>query len=79
MNLRRALEEEMAEVPCDICGSQDHDYRHCQAGALPESRTPGILLKGYFVGVCVRLLRRMYLSMYWESFTHLQLMRGWNR
>ena len=42
MNLRRALEEEMAEVPCDICGSQDHDYRHCQAGALPESRTPGI-------------------------------------
>ena len=36
-------------------------------------------LKGYFVGVCVRLLRRMYLSMYWEFFTHLQLMRGWNR
>ena len=36
-------------------------------------------LKGYFVSVCVRLLRRMYLSMYWESFTHLQLMRGWNR
>ena len=23
----------MAEVPCDICGSQDHDYHHCQAGA----------------------------------------------
>ena len=46
MNLRRALEEEMAEVPCDICGSQDHDYRHCQAGALPESRTPGILQSG---------------------------------
>ena len=34
MNLRRA---------CDICGCQDHDYRHCQAGALPESQTPGIL------------------------------------
>ena len=46
MNLRRALEEEMAEVPCDICGSQDHDYRHCQAGALPESQTPGILPSG---------------------------------
>ena len=46
MNLRRALEEEMAEVPCDICGSQDHDYRHCQAGALPESQTPGILQSG---------------------------------
>ena len=43
MNLRRALEEEMAEVPCDICGSQDHDYRHCQAGALPESPNTGDL------------------------------------
>ena len=46
MKLRRALEEEMAEVPCDICGSQDHDYRHCQAGALQESQTPGILPSG---------------------------------
>ena len=36
-------------------------------------------VKGLFVGVCVRLLRRMYLLMYWEFFTHLQLMRGWNR
>ena len=41
MNLRRALEEEMAEVPCDICGSQDHDYCHCQAGAQLESQMPG--------------------------------------
>ena len=41
MNLRRALEEEMADVPCDICRSQDHDYRHCQAGALLESQMPG--------------------------------------
>ena len=40
MNLKRALEE-MAEVPCDICGSQDHDYHHCQAGALLESQMPG--------------------------------------
>ena len=31
----------MAEVPCDICRSQEHDYRHCQAGALLESQTPG--------------------------------------
>ena len=31
----------MAEVPCDICASQEHDYRHCQAGALLESQTPG--------------------------------------
>ena len=42
MNLRRVLEEERAEVPCDICRSQDHDYRHCQAGALLESQMPGI-------------------------------------
>ena len=41
MNLRRALEEEMADVPCDICGSQDHDYRDCQVGALLESQMPG--------------------------------------
>ena len=41
MNLRRVLEEERAEVSCDICGSQDHDYCHCQAGALLESQTPG--------------------------------------
>ena len=41
MNLKRALEEEMAEVPCNICGRQDHDYRHCQAGALLESQMPG--------------------------------------
>ena len=43
MNLRRVLEEEMAEVPCDICGSQDHNYRHCQAGQAGrrESQMPG--------------------------------------
>ena len=41
MNMRRVLEEEMAQVPCDICGSQDHDYRHCQVGALWESQMPG--------------------------------------
>ena len=41
MNLRRALEEEMADVPCDICGSQEHDYCHCQAGAQMESQVPG--------------------------------------
>ena len=41
MHLKRALEEEMAEVPCDICRGQDHDYCHCQAGALLESQMPG--------------------------------------
>ena len=40
MNLKRALEE-MAELPCDKCGGQDHDYHHCQAGALLESQMPG--------------------------------------
>ena len=46
----------------------------------PKTDSPP--MKGYFVGVCVvyaRLLRRVCLSMYWESFTHLRLMRGWNR
>ena len=38
INLRRALEEESADTPCDICGRPDHDYRHCQAGGIPESR-----------------------------------------
>ena len=28
-NLRRVLEEEGAETPCDICGAPDHDYRTC--------------------------------------------------
>ena len=38
-------------------------------------------VEGIFCGCVVyaRLLRRVCLSMYWESFTHLQLMRGWNR
>ena len=38
-------------------------------------------VEGIFCGCVVyaRLLRRVCLSMYWESFTHLRLMRGWNR
>ena len=37
--------------------------------------------EGIFCGCVVyaRFLRRVCLSMYWESFTHLRLMRGWNR
>ena len=46
INLRRVLEKEMAEVPCDICRSQDHNYRHCQAGALLESQMPGTTQPG---------------------------------
>ena len=38
INLRRALEEERADTPCDICGKPDHDYRHCQAGGRAESQ-----------------------------------------
>ena len=38
INLRRALEEERADTPCDICGKPDHDYRHCQAGSRAESQ-----------------------------------------
>ena len=32
-----------------------------------------------FCCVCVWLFRRVGLSLYWEIFTHLWLMRGWNR
>ena len=38
INLRRAMEEEQVDTPCDICGSLDHDYRHCRAGAHIESQ-----------------------------------------
>ena len=37
INLRRAPKEERADVPCDICGKPDHDYRHCQAGGRAVS------------------------------------------
>ena len=41
INLRRALEEERAAAPCDICGRPDHDYRNCQAGSRAESQDFG--------------------------------------
>ena len=41
ISLRRALEKERADVPCDICGKPDHDYRHCQAGSRVESQGLG--------------------------------------
>ena len=40
INLRRAIEEDRATKPCDICGDPNHDYRQCQAGAKPESEPP---------------------------------------
>ena len=39
-NLRRVLEEEGAETPCDICGAPDHDYRTCPGGKYLESQDP---------------------------------------
>ena len=38
INLRKAIEEERADTPCDICGKPDHDYRQCQAGGRMESQ-----------------------------------------
>ena len=38
INLRKALEEERADAPCNICGKPDHDYRHCQVGGRAESQ-----------------------------------------
>ena len=40
-NLWRALKEERADAPCDICRKPDHDYRHCQAGGRAESQDFG--------------------------------------
>ena len=37
-NLRKVLEEEGVDTPCDICGGQDHDYRRCPKGAYLESQ-----------------------------------------
>ena len=39
-NLRRVLEEEGADTPCDICGAPDHDYRTCPGGRYFESQDP---------------------------------------
>ena len=39
-NLRRVLEEEGADTPCDICGAPDHDYRTCPGGRYLESQDP---------------------------------------
>ena len=37
-NLRKVLEEEGVDTPCDICGGQDHDYRQCPKGSYLESQ-----------------------------------------
>ena len=37
-NLRKILEEEGVDTPCDICGSPHHDYRNCTNEAYRESQ-----------------------------------------
>ena len=37
-NLRKILEEEGVDTPCDICGSPHHDYRNCTKEAYQESQ-----------------------------------------
>ena len=37
-NLRKILEEEGVDTPCDICGSPHHDYRNCTKEAYRESQ-----------------------------------------
>ena len=39
-NLRRVLEEEGVDTPCDICGAPDHDYRTCPGSGYLESQDP---------------------------------------
>ena len=39
-NLRRVLEEEGADTPCDICAAPDHDYQTCPGGRYLESQDP---------------------------------------
>ena len=51
----------MAEVPCDICRSQDHDYRHCQAGALPDSYNQ--IIKGVREGPCSWCEKKGHISL----------------
>ena len=37
-DLRRVLEEEGVDTPCNICGGQDHDYQQCPKGSNLESQ-----------------------------------------
>ena len=37
-NLRKIVEEEGVDTPCDICGSPHHDYRNCTKEAYRESQ-----------------------------------------
>ena len=54
-NLRRVLEEEGVDTPCDICGAPDHDYRTCPGGGYLESQDPAQsqqVLKFPYCGWC---------------------------
>ena len=43
-NLRKILEEEGVDTPCDICGSPHHDYRNCTKEAYRDPRMLGRVL-----------------------------------
>ena len=54
-NLRRVLEEEGVDTPCDICGASDHDYRTCPGSGYLESQDPAQsqqVLKFPYCGWC---------------------------
>ena len=54
-NLRRVLEEEGVDTPCDICGAPDHDYRTCPGSGYLESQDPAQsqqVLKFPYCGWC---------------------------
>ena len=54
-NLRRVLEEEGVDTPCDICGTPDHDYRTCPGSGYLESQDPAQsqqILKFPYCGWC---------------------------
>ena len=35
-NLRKIFKEEGVDMPCDICGDPNHDYRNCTKETLPR-------------------------------------------
>ena len=44
-NLRKILEEEGVDTPCDICGSPHHDYRNCTKELIENPKMLGKVLQ----------------------------------
>ena len=44
-NLRKILEEEGVDTPCDICGSPHHDYRNCTRRLIENPKMFGRVLQ----------------------------------